>query len=39
MDLAYAALMFNSQSIADEVKKMEAVIDDLKYAVRYKLML
>lgn len=31
--------MFNSQTIADEVKKMEGVMDDLKYAVRYKLML
>lgn len=39
VDLAYAALMFNSQTIADEVKKLETDIDDLKYAIRYRVML
>ena len=39
VDLAYAALMFNSQNIADEVKKLEGDIDDLKYAIRYRVML
>ena len=39
VDLAYASLMFNSASIAEEVKKLEDDIDDLKYAIRYRVML
>ena len=39
VDLAYAALRFNSQNIADEVKSLEKDIDDLKYAIRYRVML
>lgn len=39
VDLAYASVMFNSPNIADEVKKLEVEMDDLKYAIRYRVML
>lgn len=39
VDLAYASLMFNSATIAEEVKKLETDMDDLKYAIRYRVML
>lgn len=39
VDLAYASLMYNSQDIAHEVKKLESDIDDLKFAIRYRVML
>ena len=39
VDLAYASVMFNSPNIADEVKKLEVEVDDLKYAIRYRVML
>ena len=39
VDLAYASLRFNSANIADEVRKLEKDMDDLKYAMRYRVML
>ena len=39
VDLAYASLRFNSPSIAEEVRKLELDMDDLKYAIRYRVML
>lgn len=39
VDLAYASLMYNSTSMADKVREMEGVMDDLKYATRYKVLM
>jgi uncharacterized protein with PhoU and TrkA domain len=39
VDLAYAALMFDSEEIAGEVKKLEEEMDTLKYEIRIKAML
>ncbi|MDD3398263.1 MAG: TrkA C-terminal domain-containing protein [Candidatus Methanomethylophilaceae archaeon] len=39
VDLAYAALMFDSEDIAQEVEDLEEEMDDLKYAIRIKAMM
>ena len=39
VDLAYAAIMFDSEEIADEVEHLEAEMDTLKYMIRIKTML
>ncbi|AGI48275.1 hypothetical protein TALC_01293 [Thermoplasmatales archaeon BRNA1] len=39
VDLAYACLMYNSQSMAEKVRELEKEMDDLKFAVRYKVLL
>jgi len=39
VDLAYASLMYNSQDMAEKVRELEEEIDDLKYAIRIKLLL
>jgi uncharacterized protein with PhoU and TrkA domain len=39
VDLAYAALMFDSKEIAEEVKKLEAEMDTLRYEIRIRAML
>lgn len=39
VDLAYASLMYNSREMADKVAEMEGEIDELKYALRIKLLL
>lgn len=39
VDLAYAALMYDSQSMASKVRELEDDIDDLKYEIRYKVLL
>jgi uncharacterized protein with PhoU and TrkA domain len=39
VDLAYAALMFDSEEIGAEVKKLEEEMDTLKYEIRIKAML
>ncbi len=39
VDLAYASLMFDSREIAEEVKKLEAEMDTLRYEIRMKAML
>jgi len=39
VDLAYAALMFDSEEIAQEVSDLEDEMDNLKYAIRIKAMM
>jgi len=39
VDLAYAALLFDSEEIAAEVRKLEEEMDTLKYEIRIKAML
>ncbi len=39
VDLAYASLMYNSEDMAEKVEEMEEKIDDLKYAVRFKVLM
>ena len=39
VDLAYASLMYNSETIASEVHELEDEMDDLKFAIRYKVLL
>jgi uncharacterized protein with PhoU and TrkA domain len=39
VDLAYASLMYNSQDMAVKVHELEGDMDDLKYAIRVKLLL
>lgn len=39
VDLAYAALMFDSEDMANEVEDLERDMDDLKYAIRIKAMM
>jgi len=39
VDLAYAALMFDSEEMAAEVRKLEEEMDTLKYEIRIKAML
>ncbi|MDR2846568.1 MAG: potassium transporter TrkA [Candidatus Methanoplasma sp.] len=36
VDLAYAALMYNSEDMAEKVRELEQEMDDLKYAIRFK---
>ncbi|MCQ2070525.1 MAG: potassium transporter TrkA [archaeon] len=38
-DLAYASLMYDSQDMADKVRELEEEMDDLKFAIRYKVLL
>lgn len=39
VDLAYAALMYNSDAMADKVHELEEQMDDLKFAIRFKVLL
>jgi uncharacterized protein with PhoU and TrkA domain len=39
VDLAYASLMYNSESMAEKVHELEEEMDNLKFAVRYKVLL
>ncbi len=39
VDLAYAALLFNSREIADEVRLLEVQMDELKYQLQMTVML
>ena len=39
VDLAYASIMYNSQDMADSVMEFEDEMDELKYAIREKVML
>lgn len=39
VDLAYASLMYNSDSMADKVHELEDDMDDLKFAIRYKVLM
>jgi len=39
VDLAYASLMYNSEDLANSVNEFEDRMDDLKYAIRVKVML
>ncbi len=39
VDLAYASLMYNSDSMADKVYELEEEMDNLKFAIRYKVLL
>ncbi|MDR3282938.1 MAG: potassium transporter TrkA [Candidatus Methanoplasma sp.] len=36
VDLAYAALMYNSEDMAIKVRELEETMDELKYAIRFK---
>ncbi|MDR0887961.1 MAG: potassium transporter TrkA [Candidatus Methanoplasma sp.] len=36
VDLAYAALMYSSEDMAEKVRELEQEMDDLKYAIRFK---
>lgn len=36
VDLAYAALMYNSDDMAEKVQELEDEMDNLKYAIRFK---
>ncbi|MBQ7702663.1 MAG: potassium transporter TrkA [Candidatus Methanomethylophilaceae archaeon] len=39
VDLAYASLMYNSRDMADKVEELKNEIEDLKYAMRVKVMM
>lgn len=39
VDLAYASLMYSSVDMADKVKEMDRDIDDMKFAIRTKIMM
>jgi len=39
VDLAYASLMYNSEDLASSVNEFDEKMDDLKYAIRVKVML
>ena len=39
VDLAYASLMYNSRDMADKVGELKNEIEDLKYAMRVKVMM
>lgn len=39
VDLAYASLMYNSEDMADKVTELEDEMEDLKYAIRVKVMM
>jgi uncharacterized protein with PhoU and TrkA domain len=39
VDLAYAALLYNSEDMAEKVNDLEKEMDDLKYAIRFKVLM
>lgn len=39
VDLAYAALMYNSDDMAEKVQDLEKEMDDLKFAIRFKVLM
>jgi len=39
VDLAYASLLYNSEEMAEKVHELEKDINDLKYAVRFKVLM
>jgi len=39
VDLAYASLMYDSEDMAEKVRELEAEMDELKYAIRFKTLL
>jgi len=39
VDLAYASLLYNSEDMAEKVQEIEKNINDLKYAVRFKVLM
>jgi uncharacterized protein with PhoU and TrkA domain len=39
VDLAYAALMYNSEDMAEKVNELEEEMDDLKFAIRFKVLM
>lgn len=39
VDLAYAALMYNSEDMAEKVQELEKEMDDLKFAIRFKVLM
>ncbi len=39
VDLAYAALMYNSDSMAEKVQELEEEMNNLRFAIRYKVLL
>ncbi|MDR1954894.1 MAG: potassium transporter TrkA [Candidatus Methanoplasma sp.] len=39
VDLAYASLMYNSEDMAEKVTELEKEMDDLKYAIRFKVLM
>lgn len=39
VDLAYASLMYNSKDMAEKVEEMDRDIDDMKFAIRTKILL
>lgn len=39
VDLAYASLMYNSESMAEKVQELEEDMDDLKFAIRFKVLM
>jgi len=39
VDLAYAALLYNSEDMAEKVNELEKEMDNLKYAIRFKVLM
>ncbi len=39
VDLAYAALLYNSEEMAEKVDELEEEMNDLKYAIRFKVLM
>ena len=39
VDLAYAALLYNSEDMAEKVSELEKEMDNLKYAIRFKVLM
>jgi uncharacterized protein with PhoU and TrkA domain len=39
VDLAYASLMYNSKDMAEKVEEMDRDIDDMKFAIRTKILM
>jgi uncharacterized protein with PhoU and TrkA domain len=39
MDLAYASLMYNSEDMAEKVQELEEEMDNLKFAIRFKVLM